>query len=237
MPRRRRVDLPGAVYHVTAQGNQQRRIFYTPGDYEFYLALLREVAWRFDLRVLAYALLPNHVHLVCRRGTVPLAKVMYFVQRRFALRHNRRFGVRGHVFRDRYQATLCDDERCLWALVRTVHDAPAQVGLCDRPEEYPWTSYHAYATGVWDLVHEEEARALLGLPHTARAMPATTSRPSCLLIPHRPRRSSSAHAAPDGQRPETPTPEPAQQATGELSLIRAPPRQTRSTASGVCGAG
>lgn len=176
VPRRRRVDLPGAVYHVTARGNQQQRIFYTTRDYEFYLDLLREAVERFDLRILAYALLPNHVHLLCRRGRVPLAKVLYHIQRRFAVYHNRRLGVRGHVFQDRYHAKLCEDEAYLWALVRYIHDNPLQAGLCDRPDGYPWTSYHAYATGVWGLVHEEEAHNLLGPPHRVRDLPTRGAR-------------------------------------------------------------
>ncbi len=174
MPRRRRIDLPGSVYHVTAYGDQRQRIFYTATDYEFYLSLLREAAERFDLRILAYALLPNHVHLLCRRGNTPLAKVMYYVQRRFAVHHNRRLGVRGHVFQDRYHAKLCDDERYLWVLVRHIHDNPVRMGLCDQPNEYPWSSYQAYATGVWDLVHQQEAQGLLRPVH--RVLDGSTER-------------------------------------------------------------
>lgn len=196
VPRRRRVDLPGAVYHVTARGNQQQRIFYTTRDYEFYLGLLREAVERFDLRILAYALLPNHVHLLCRRGRVPLAKVLYHIQRRFAVYHNRRLGVRGHVFQDRYHAKLCEDEAYLWALVRYIHDNPVQAGLCDRPDGYPWTSYHAYATGVWGLVHEGEAHNLLGPPHRVRELSTRGARGVRSRSPKVPRRGpkTSVHA-------------------------------------------
>ncbi|MER3455831.1 MAG: transposase [candidate division GAL15 bacterium] len=160
MPRKPRVDVPGTVYHITARGNHQQRIFYTPKDYHVYLRLLREATQRFGLRVLAYALLPNHVHLLCRRGPVALAKVMHDVQRRFALHHNRQLGLRGHVFQDRYHAKLCEEEGYLWAVVRYIHNNPVQAGLCDHPEDYPWTSYHAYALGRWDLVNREEAELL-----------------------------------------------------------------------------
>lgn len=133
MARKRRMDLAGAAYYVVARGNRQQRLFYTPADYQAYRELLMEAVERFDLRVLAYALLPNQVHLLCRRGSVPLAKVMYHVQRRFAVRHNRRLGLRGHVFEDRYAATLCEEEEYLWAVVRHIHDSPVQAGLCDHP--------------------------------------------------------------------------------------------------------
>jgi len=171
MPRKPRVDVPGAVYHVTARGNHQQRLFYTAEDYRVYLALLKEATERFGLRVLAYALLPNHVHLLCRRGPVPLAKVLHHVHRRFAVHHNRRLGVRGHAFEDRYHAKLCENEEYLWAVVRYIHDNPVQAGLCDRPDEYPWTSYHAYATGRWGLVDRDEAANLFGPPQRVRDLP------------------------------------------------------------------
>lgn len=172
MARKRRVDVPGAVYHVTARGNHQQRIFYTAEDYTVYLSLLREASHRFGLKVVAYALLPNHVHILCRRGPVPLAKVMHHVQRRFAVHHNRRLGVRGHVFDDRYHAKLCENEEYLWAVVRYIHDNPVQAGLCDRPDAYPWTSYHAYASGQWDVVDQQEALRLFGAPGRVRDLPA-----------------------------------------------------------------
>ncbi len=197
MPRKRRVDIEGAVYHVTARGNHQQRLFYGPEDYILYLSLLREAVERFGLRVLAYALLPNHVHLLCRRGPTPLAKVMYYVQRRFAIHHNRRLGVRGHAFEDRYHAKLCEKEEYLWAVVRYIHDNPIQAGLCDRPGDYPWTSYHAYASGQWDLVDQQEAANLFGPPEGVRDLPARGPEP---------RSASSGNGARPNTKPTTQPP-------------------------------
>jgi REP element-mobilizing transposase RayT len=156
---------------VVARGNHQQRLFYTPQDYRFYLSLLQEAVERFGLRILAYALLPNHVHLLCRRGPVPLAKVMHHVQRRFAVHLNRRLGLRGHVFQDRYYARLCEDEEYLWAVVRYIHDNPVQAGLCDSPQAYPWSSGPEYATGGSGLVDREEVASLFGAPERVRDLP------------------------------------------------------------------
>lgn len=190
MARKRRVDLPGAAYYVVARGNRQQRLFYTPADYQAYRELLMEAVERFDLRVLAYALLPNQVHLLCRRGSVSLAKVMYHVQRRFAVRHNRRLGLRGHVFEDRYAATLCEEEEYLWAVVRHIHDSPVQAGLCGHPQAYPWSSYREYATRRWDLVHPDEAN--ICCPALPAAGLSTTERRAA--APH------SASVKPNGER-------------------------------------
>jgi putative transposase len=206
--RKRRVDIPGGVYHVVARGNHQQRLFYTPQDYRFYLSLLQEAVERFGLRILAYALLPNHVHLLCRRGPVPLAKVMHHVQRRFAVHLNRRLGLRGHVFQDRYYARLCEDEGYLWAVVRYIHDNPVQAGLCDSPQAYPWSSGPEYATGGSGLVDREEVASLFGAPERVRDLPgkarSSPDRPKG-INGHRSRQGANpTRAAPGGDTPGHP---------------------------------
>ncbi len=215
MARKRRVDIPGAVYHVVARGNHQQRLFYTPEDYRFYLSLLQEAADRFGLRILAYALLPNYVHLLCRRGPVPLAKVMHHVQRRFAVHLNRRLGLRGHVFQDRYYARLCEDDGYLWAVVRYIHDNPVQAGLCDSPQAYPWSSDPEYATGGSGLVDREEVASLFGSPERVRDLPGkerSAPRPPKDTNGHQSREDANpTRAAPRGDtapHPRLPRPAP-----------------------------
>jgi REP element-mobilizing transposase RayT len=155
------------VYHVTARGNRQQRIFHMADEFSFYLSLLAEARDRFGLRVIAYALLPNHLHLLVRRSDEPLARAMYHVQRSFAVWHNRRYRRTGHLFQDRYFARLCEDEAYLWSLVRYVHQNPLEAGLATSIEDYPWTSHHAYATRNWGVVDPADALGLLG---TTRAV-------------------------------------------------------------------
>ncbi|MDR5684491.1 MAG: transposase [Armatimonadota bacterium] len=167
MPRKPRQEVPDGIYHVTARGNRQQRIFRMPDEFAFYLSLLSQARERFGLRVIAYALLPNHLHLLVRRSNDSLARAMYHVQRTFAVWRNRRYGQTGHLFQDRYFARLCEDEGYLWAVVRYVHQNPVEAGLAASVQDYPWTSYHAYATQDWGVVDPTEALALLG---TARAV-------------------------------------------------------------------
>jgi REP element-mobilizing transposase RayT len=217
---------------VVARGNHQQRLFYTPQDYRFYLSLLQEAVERFGLRILAYALLPNHVHLLCRRGPVPLAKVMHHVQRRFAVHLNRRLGLRGHVFQDRYYARLCEDEEYLWAVVRYIHDNPVQAGLCDNPQAYPWSSGPEYATGGSGLVDREEVASLFGAPERVRDLPgkarSSPDRPKG-INGHRSRQGANpTRAAPGGGHSRPPRSVSAKDRRGArvplLAQARAPNR-------------
>ncbi|MDR5684049.1 MAG: transposase [Armatimonadota bacterium] len=162
MPRPPRVEVPGGVYNVTARGNRGQKIFWDAQDYGTYLHLLARAAARWEVRILAYALMPNHLHLLVRTGRMPLGNVMHAVQGTFARNWNRRRGLKGHVFEARYFARLCLAERYLWALVRYVHDNPVRAGLVAHPGLYQWSSYPEYETRRWRLVDPSEAAAILG---------------------------------------------------------------------------
>jgi len=149
---------------VLARGVRRERIFYRQEEYRTYLGLLREACERFGLRVVAYVLMPNHVHLLLRVGEVPLGRAMQFLQGNFARWYNRRYGYAGHLFQGRYGARLCEDEGYLWALVRYIHANPVRAGLAADPRRYRWSSFREYATGRWKVVSEVDARQLLGQP-------------------------------------------------------------------------
>lgn len=95
---------------MVARGVRRQRIFFQPGEYQAYLAFLREARARDGVRVLAYVLMPNHVHLLVRVSEVPLGRAMQFLQGKFPRWCNRRYGYTGHLFGGRYRAWLCEQE-------------------------------------------------------------------------------------------------------------------------------
>ena len=64
MARPLRLTYEGAVYHVTARGNDRGNLFKTNRDRERYLLVLAESLQRYDVRLYLYCLMTNHVHLV-----------------------------------------------------------------------------------------------------------------------------------------------------------------------------
>ena len=76
MPRGPRLDAPETLHHVMGRGIERRRLFEGPADRRDFVARLVVVGGATGLRVLAWALLPNHVHLLVRTGRQPLATAM-----------------------------------------------------------------------------------------------------------------------------------------------------------------
>lgn len=156
MARLPRVEVPGALYHVIVRGNQRRRVFRDPRDYEAYLRRLAVYQRRHEFVLYAYVLMPNHVHLLVEPGRVPLSKIMQGLQQSYAVYFNRTYRTVGHVFQGRYKALLCDRDRYLVALVRYLHLNPTRAGLVKDPKAWKWSSHRQYLGKV------EEPRALTG---------------------------------------------------------------------------
>jgi putative transposase len=148
MARRPRLLAPGLLYHVIARGNQRRPTFVDERDYRAYLTRLATYRDRYAVRLYAYCLMPNHVHLLVETGLPPLSKFMQGLQQAYTVRFNRVHDTVGHVFQGRYKAIVCDSDAYLATLVRYIHLNPVRAGLVARPEDYPHSGHHYYLRGA-----------------------------------------------------------------------------------------
>lgn len=144
MPRKPRIEYSGAFYHVIARGNQRQHIFKDPADFQKYLLTLTVYKNRTGIRVYAYLLMNNHVHLLIETGEIPLSKAMQGVNQTYTMYFNRRYRTVGHLFQGRYKAILCDREAYLLSLLKYIHQNPIRAKIAERIDAYPWSSHHAY---------------------------------------------------------------------------------------------
>jgi len=140
MPRLARVVAAGLPHHVTQRGNRGADVFFTSADRQDYLIRLGEYADQHGLRVWAYCLMANHVHLV----VVPerpesLAAVLRPLHMRHAQRMNEQHGWVGHLWQGRYFSCALDEAH-LWDAVRYVECNPVRAGLVVEAADYPWSS-------------------------------------------------------------------------------------------------
>jgi REP element-mobilizing transposase RayT len=101
-----------------------------------------------DVALLAYAIMPNHLHLVVRQGSEPMHRFVQPIVRRTALLVQRVHGRIGHVFERRYRDTPCADPEHLRNAIVYTHLNPVRAGLCRDAAEYVWTSHAAWAGAV-----------------------------------------------------------------------------------------
>lgn len=134
MPRQPRIDAPGMVHHVMARGIEKSRIFVDDEDRNFFLKRLGDLVVETGNPVYAFALIPNHFHLLVRRGKTPLATLMRRLLTGYALYVNKKRGRCGHLFQGRYKSIPCGDEIYFAEVLRYINLNPVRAGRCSFPE-------------------------------------------------------------------------------------------------------
>jgi len=145
---------PGYPHHVTQRGNRRQQTFFGEDDYRAYLSLVAEWCARHGVRIWAYCLMPNHVHLI----VVPpsedgLCRAVGEAHRRYTRRVNFREGWRGHLWQGRFASFVMGESHLLSA-ARYVERNPVKAKLVRRAAAWPWSSAAAHAAGRGDAVAE-----------------------------------------------------------------------------------
>lgn len=160
MPRGPRLDAPGILHHVMARGIEGGRIFQSDKDREDFLRRLAGQVEATGLQVLAWALLPNHLHLLVRTGRRSLPSVMRRVLAGYAVAFNRRHRRQGHLFQNRYKSIVVEEEPYLLELTRYIHLNPLRGRLVRdlaALNRYPWSGHSVLMGRVrrsWQAVDE-----------------------------------------------------------------------------------
>jgi putative transposase len=147
MPRYPRSFVVGYAHHIVQRGHDRKPIFAIADDYRFYLENLAEQKALLDIRIFAYCLMTNHVHLVAqpeRQGS-DLSRLMRVLAARHTRYSNRLERRTGTLWEGRFKSSLIDTDQYLLACCRYVDLNPVRAGMVAVPEAYPWSSYNARA--------------------------------------------------------------------------------------------
>lgn len=145
---RRKLDYPGLISHVTQRATGREPLFLEESDCLFFLRLLKESSIEHQLDVLAFVLMPNHIHILLRQNQKNLSQSAYRLFRLYALGFNKKYGRKGHVFCDRFRQAACFDYRYLIAASVYIHLNPVRAGLTDHFSRYRWSSWRLYCRPV-----------------------------------------------------------------------------------------
>jgi len=144
MPRQARLDAPGTLHHVIVRGIEKRVIVRDDADHEELVSRLGRAADATRTAVYAWALLPNHAHILLRSGPAGLPTFMRRFLTGYAIQYNHRHRRHGHLFQNRYKSIVCDEDAYFRELVRYIHLNPLRAHLVKRLEQldrYPWCGH------------------------------------------------------------------------------------------------
>jgi putative transposase len=157
MPRISRGVVSGLPYHVLSRGNGGQRVFRKQADYDAFIKLLREAKDKYEVKLLAYCLMPNHFHLVIiPQEAEDLSSFMQWLLTSHVRRYHRHYQSSGHVWQGRFRSFLIQKDVHLLAVLRYVEANPVRAGLKGSAREWNWSS-HREAIGLERLGLRDKA--------------------------------------------------------------------------------
>ena len=140
MARMARMVAPGFPHHVVQRGNRRQKVFFNNDDYVQYLKLLENYSRKFNLDILAYCLMPNHVHLIASpHQDTSLGQAIGETHRNYTRFINFREKWRGYLWQGRFSSYVLD-ERYLLSATRYILLNPVKSKLVTKPWDYKWSS-------------------------------------------------------------------------------------------------
>ncbi|HUF49486.1 MAG TPA: transposase [Longimicrobiales bacterium] len=144
MSRSLRPRLPGVPFHITARIQWHKPHF--AGAEPFVTRAIKDASLLSDAQIAAYAVMPNHFHLLVIHGSLPLQALMQPLLRRLALMVQRRIGKGGHVFEGPYFSAPCLDPEYLRNTIAYIHLNGARKALCTGAHDFEWCSHAMYCS-------------------------------------------------------------------------------------------
>jgi len=161
MARIARVVAEHYPHHITQRGNRRQDTFFCDDDYRYYLQLMAAWCSKYRVKIWAYCLMPNHVHLIAvPESEDGLRRAIGEAHRRYTRQINFREKWKGHLWQGRFSSFLMDEKHLLTA-TRYVELNPVKAGMVSTPEEYRWSSAKAHMEGRDDTL--VTVKPLLGM--------------------------------------------------------------------------
>jgi REP element-mobilizing transposase RayT len=159
MPRKARIDAPGALHHIIIRGIERRYIFKDSLDYQNFFERLDSILSETETPCFAWALMPNHIHLLMRTGYVSISSIMRRLLTGYAQQFNRRHRRHGQLFQNRFKSILCEEEIYFLELVRYIHLNPLRGKIVENLKQlkrYPYGGHSVIMSAFEHSWHDKD---------------------------------------------------------------------------------
>jgi len=140
----KKLNAPNMVSNITQRAAGKEPLFLEDGDYLAMIRFLKEIATNSMLRIYAFCLMPNHIHMLLSPEEENLYDAMRDLFSRYAMKFNRKYERKGHLFAGPYRQSVCLDDNYLLAASLYIHLNPVKANLSPDPQTYRWSSSRLY---------------------------------------------------------------------------------------------
>lgn len=151
MPRQKRIDEAGTIYHALNRGNARQTIFHKPEDYEAFVRVLADGVEKYSVQIFCFTLMPNHWHLVLRpTQDGQMGNFLRWVTSTHSLRYHAHYHTRGegHIYQARYKSFPVQDDSHFYVLCRYVERNPVRANLVELAENWQYGSLYRWNQSV-----------------------------------------------------------------------------------------
>lgn len=145
MPRSSRIVPRSGYMHIVARGVNQQDIFFENNDYDRFISYMKALKDVHHIKVLAYCLMTNHIHLLIHQEEPTSSSFMHDLLTRYVMYYNKKYGRSGHLFQNRFTSRAIETQKYLMICLRYIHNNPVKAGIA-AVDSYPWSSYSTYCT-------------------------------------------------------------------------------------------
>jgi putative transposase len=151
MARLPRYTIINQSQHIIQQGREGQRIFIDEQDYQYFRDCLDAAAYNYGLRVHAYVLMPDHVHILATPASADsVSRTVQSIGRNYVQYYNECYEDSGTLWEGRYRATVLDERQYLLTCSRYIESNPVSAGLVRSARDYRWSSYARNTMGKPD---------------------------------------------------------------------------------------
>ena len=143
MPRRARKRSESGYMHIVVRGIGKQILFENETDYNHYRIKLENYCLETGVKVSAFCLMDNHVHLLVKGEMESIALLMKKIGVSYSGYYNKKYNRTGHLFQDRYLSEPVETEAYLLTVFRYILQNPQKAGICSM-DKYRWSSYSIY---------------------------------------------------------------------------------------------
>lgn len=143
---------------ITTNASERRRVFTDAPTCDLLVRIIYEVRSETQFRLLAFSIMPDHLHLILSLAESGLGKAVQLIKGRFARTHNQKVGSSGSVWQSRYHERALRSEAALFSAIEYVHENPVAAQLVSEAADYPWsTASGRYETDFLRYLGQAEA--------------------------------------------------------------------------------
>lgn len=178
MTRPARIFSPSGIMHVIVRGIGRQLIFEDANDYNFFLKKLSQYALETDVKICAFCLMENHVHLLLKGESSQITIFMKKQGVSYSFYFNQKYDRTGHLFQDRYLSESVADQRAFLSIYRYILQNPQKAGICSA-SDYLWSSYRYYDN--WpEYMDSDLIKALLNTKEKYNTFMSANNKDICL---------------------------------------------------------